>query len=264
MSTSRRPSKRPLPPSPTHRTVPAKPRAIAAAGHLPVVQVTKKQPDPVGGLVRPTDLAALARSITGLQEKLAKSEAELERERRGRAEDADTIAEMLLRIIGLEKSLRETHEQHDRSRATNRPPQAYGANLEGLRAELAALTVDRDAADRQRDVAQMQHRAAEAKLALVALQLEWTEDAATAVEAALPLTSAPMRASIATLLERLGSARSALFTEEGASLQPPPPSRRGIGRRADSTPALPPSESVDAGPDSGNDSGRKRPSKRPR
>lgn len=217
MTNSRRPARRSAPPVP--KTVPARPRGEAPKG---TVQI--------GTMARPQELAALARMVAALQERLAQRETELERERRERAEDADTIAQMLVRIAALEKNLRETNERDARTRSVTAAPPKINANLEELRAELTMLTVDRDAADRQRDVARMQLRAAETKLALVARQLGWAEVAAQAVESALPLTSAPMRASIASLLERLAAARAALDSE----------------------------------PDPGHDSAQKRPSKRPR
>lgn len=219
MSISRRPPKRPSA-RPGSKTIPAK----ASAGKIPDAPAVPKVA--LGSIARPADRASaanppemaaatLARNVATLQERLAQRDAELVRERREREEDADTIAQMLVRIASLEKGMRETVGREEKQRALTAPPPArYDGSVEQLRTELASLSFDRDAADRQRDVARMQHRAAEAKLALVARQLEWAHYAAKAVESALPLTSAPMRASIATLLQRLEAARAAATSSE--------------------------------------------------
>lgn len=218
MSTTRRPSRRSIPAQP--KTVPAKP-----ARPEPKISVQ------IGAVGRPQEVAALARMVQALKDRLAQRETQLETERRERAEDADSMAQMLVRIANLEKSLRDTNERHNRARAVTAAPPRPTSDIDELQKEVTVLTVDRDAADQQRDVARLQLRAAETKLALVGRQLAWAEVAAQSVQSALPLTSAPMRASIASLLERLAAARAALDSEPDPGHDSAPPTSKRPSRR---------------------------------
>ena len=75
----------------------------------------------IGAMVKPADLASLAKSFQAIKQRLADTEAELQREKREREGDADTIAEMLVRIVGLERSIREAAAAGARAR-DSRPP----------------------------------------------------------------------------------------------------------------------------------------------
>jgi hypothetical protein len=75
----------------------------------------------IGTMVKPGDLASLAKSFQSLKQRLTDAESELKREKRERESDADTIAEMLVRIVALERSLREAAAAGARAR-DSRPP----------------------------------------------------------------------------------------------------------------------------------------------
>lgn len=97
------------------------------------------------------------------------------------------------------------------------------ADVARLRHELSLLAHDRDAADRQAGLVEMQLRAATAKLELVDRQLEWAEESVATVGAALAGQSGAVREAVEGLIDRLSAARGALFVEEVAEGDRTPP-----------------------------------------
>jgi hypothetical protein len=72
-------------------------------------------------VAKPADLAALAKSFATMKAKVESAEATLDRERSERAADADTIASMLVRIVGLEKALQVAVEKDVKRRSIGPP-----------------------------------------------------------------------------------------------------------------------------------------------
>jgi len=136
MAESRRPSRRP---SKTPTATPPKKAAI-------------------GSMVKPADLASLARSFQALKQRLAEAESELKKEKQERDADADTIAQMLVRIVALERGVREAAAAGARAR-DSRPPPVDALALH----RVAALEVRADEAEARARNADARAAAAEAQ-----------------------------------------------------------------------------------------------------
>jgi DNA repair exonuclease SbcCD ATPase subunit len=112
------------------------------------------------------------------------------------------------RIAELEDQLRGIESRHETA-------------LAQVRGELAQLAFDRDEADRQKRLAELQLDAAHAKLELVDKQLEWAEESVALVQDALVQeASGELGSAVGTLIDRLASARGALFTEDDDGEEP--------------------------------------------
>jgi chromosome segregation ATPase len=119
----------------------------------------------------PTDaeIAALARSYAALKQKLADTEATLAREKQERSADADTIAEMLLRIVGLEKALKATASSDVRSRSLGPPAAHTGAmqRVASLESRVDDAVMRARAAETRTATAEARARAADDRIAEV-------------------------------------------------------------------------------------------------
>ncbi len=140
-----------------------------------------------------------------LEDERARTREEVEQER-------TQLREAMARIAELEDRVKTAEDRHD-------------AALSDLRRELETLAFDRDAADGQKQLTNIQLRAAEAKLELVDRQLEWAEDSVAIVDEGLGRLGADnlLGAAVQSLVERLGSARAAVFTDSDDDPPQPPP-----------------------------------------
>lgn len=97
------------------------PRASASATTAAPPRLREEQVSVRPASSRTSDIASVTKTITALRQRLAEREAQLAREQHERAGDADTIAQMLVRIAELERNLRDA-ESRAGARNASGPP----------------------------------------------------------------------------------------------------------------------------------------------
>lgn len=122
------------------------------------------------------DLAAVAKTFATLKSKLESAEAALDREKKERAADADTIASMLLRIVALEKALRLAAEKDQKRRSIGPPVAAVDTEARRRLLEFEQRVAEAEgrarAADERAAEAESRTRAANERLAAATRDLE--------------------------------------------------------------------------------------------
>ena len=207
MAESRRPTRKTTRPT-AEKTPTDRPRA-------------REEKKTIGAMVKPTDLAALAKSFASMKAKLAESEANLAREKQERTAEADTLAEMLLRIVGLEKALNVAAANDQRRRSMGPPVAAVDTEARARLAAFEQRVTDAEARARNSEAraadAESRARAAQERLAEGARDYEAARVAAA--EADARARSAEDRAAHVEHLALSAKARATEITDRFVSMQ---------------------------------------------
>lgn len=221
---------------PTRKT--NRPTASKTPTERPQVREEKQK---LGAIVKPTDVAALAKSLASVKVRLAESEAKLAREKQERTAEADTIAEMLVRIVGLEKALKVAAANDQRRRSMGPPVAAVDTEARARLASFELRVTDAEARARNAESrtaeAHSQARAAQERLATVVRDYEAARNAAA--EADARARSAEDRTAHAEHLAQSAKARATEVTDRFVSMQSELITFEARARAAEARPSAP-------------------------